>query len=257
MFLEWENNSGNYKSSAGNFKTARNLKITLLKTSSKFHWAMWLDFEPFNADKKVSSPYQFLPYMKEEDIFDSFPGIRNIIASDVVRAVSCVQSRDIVHRNIKLANALVSNFDYKSYEHKELERAFGKRPTVCKLGDLGEVRSMYAQTNALTTINRRAAALRGSIHGPRTDNWRTISSISRNWRARNRWRIGSFNDILYNIKSRSVISISKWILKKIPKKVTSKMEEAFKQDLQTQAYPSFSVKCLPVQVTLSTKKRSA
>ena len=35
------------------------------------------------------------------------------------------------------------------------------------------------------------------------------------------------------------------------------MEEAFKQDLQTQAYPSFSLKCLPVQVTLSTKKRSA
>ena len=31
------------------------------------------DFEPFNADKKVSSLDQFLSCMNEEDIFDSFP----------------------------------------------------------------------------------------------------------------------------------------------------------------------------------------
>ena len=38
------------------------------------------DFEPFNADKKVSSLGQFLSHMSEDDIFDSFPGIGNIIA---------------------------------------------------------------------------------------------------------------------------------------------------------------------------------
>ena len=36
---------------------------------------------------KVSSLGQFLSYMNEEDIFDSFPGIVNVIASDVVHAV--------------------------------------------------------------------------------------------------------------------------------------------------------------------------
>ena len=46
------------------------------------------DFEPFNADKKVSSLDQFLSYMNEEDIFDSFPGIVNVIASDAVRTGS-------------------------------------------------------------------------------------------------------------------------------------------------------------------------
>ena len=46
------------------------------------------DFEPFNADKKVSSLDQFLSYMNEEDIFDSFPGVGNVTASNVVRAVS-------------------------------------------------------------------------------------------------------------------------------------------------------------------------
>ena len=42
----------------------------------------------FRRIKKVSSLDQFLSYMNEEDIFDSFPGIGNVIASHVVRAVS-------------------------------------------------------------------------------------------------------------------------------------------------------------------------
>ena len=44
--------------------------------------------ESFNADKKVSSLDQFLSHMNKEVIFDSFPGIGNVIVSDVVRVVS-------------------------------------------------------------------------------------------------------------------------------------------------------------------------
>ena len=40
--------------------------------------------------------------------------------------------------DIKQANALVPNSHYKSYKHKELEMAFGKKPINCKLGDLGK-----------------------------------------------------------------------------------------------------------------------
>ena len=69
-----------------------------------------------------------------EEIFDSFPGI----ASGAVRAVFYLHSRDIVHRDIEPANVLVSNFHYKNYKHEELEIAFGKKPIVCKLSDLGE-----------------------------------------------------------------------------------------------------------------------
>ena len=57
--------------------------------------------------------------MNEEDIFGSFPGIGNVIASDVVRVVSYLHSRDIVHRNINVlvnvsVNVLVTNYHYKS-----------------------------------------------------------------------------------------------------------------------------------------------
>ena len=38
------------------------------------------DFEPFNTDQNVSSLDQFLSYINKEDIFDSLPGIGNVIA---------------------------------------------------------------------------------------------------------------------------------------------------------------------------------
>ena len=37
------------------------------------------------------------------------------------------------------------------------------KPIVCKLGDLGEARSMYTQTNVLTGKNRTTAVHRGSL----------------------------------------------------------------------------------------------
>ena len=67
-----------------------------------------------------------------------------------------------MHRDIKPANVLVSKSHYKSYKHEKLEMAFGKNPIVCKLGDLGEARSMYTQTNALTGKNCTTAVHRGS-----------------------------------------------------------------------------------------------
>ena len=52
--------------------------------------------------------------MNEEDIFDNFPGIGNVISSDVVCAVSYLHSRNIVHSDIKPASVLVSNSHYKN-----------------------------------------------------------------------------------------------------------------------------------------------
>ena len=41
--------------------------------------------------------------------------------------------------------------------------AFDKKPIVCKLGDLGEARSMYTQTNSLTGKNCTTAVHMGSL----------------------------------------------------------------------------------------------
>ena len=41
--------------------------------------------------------------------------------------------------------------------------AFGKKTIVCKLGDLGEARSMYTQNNALTGKNRTTTVHSGSL----------------------------------------------------------------------------------------------
>ena len=40
---------------------------------------------------------------------------------------------------------------------------FGKKPIVCKLSDLGEARSMYTQTNALTGKNYTTAVHKESL----------------------------------------------------------------------------------------------
>ena len=50
--------------------------------------------------------------------------------------------------------------------------AFGKKPVVHKLCDLGKARSMYTQTNALTDKNCTIAVHRGSLTfmAPRTVN---------------------------------------------------------------------------------------
>ena len=45
----------------------------------------------------------------------------------------------------------------------ELEIAFGKKPFNCKLGDLGEARSMYTQINALNGTNCTTPVHRGSL----------------------------------------------------------------------------------------------
>ena len=63
----------------------------------------------------------------------------------------------------KPANVLVSNSHYKSYKHEELEMAFYKKPINCKFGDLGEAKSVYTQTNALTGKNFTTAVHRESL----------------------------------------------------------------------------------------------
>ena len=108
--------------------------------------------------------------------------------------------------------------------------AFGKNPIVCKLGDLGEARSMYTQTNALTGKNCTTAVHRGSsalmvpeliieelsIASAGTDEIKTVGV----------WVVSM---IFLTILNPDQACPFQYDLKNIPKKVTSNMKVASKQ----------------------------
>ena len=142
----------------------------------------------------------------------------------------------------------MSNFHYKSYKYEESEIGFGKKPIICKLGDLGEARSMYTQTNALTGKNCTTAVHRGnlafmvpeliieelSIASTGTDELKNVDV----------WVVSmAFFTILNPDESYPFQND----LKNIPNKITSNMKVASKKQLLKQSYPSFSLKYLLVQ----------
>ena len=123
--------------------------------------------------------------------------------------------------------------------------AFYKKPINCKFGDLGEAKSVYTQTNALTGKNFTTAVHRESlafmvpeiiieellIASAGIDELKTV----------NVWAASlTFFTILNPDQSYPF----QHDLKNIPNKVTSNMNAACKQQLQKKVYPFFSLKLL-------------
>ena len=68
-----------------------------------------VSFIPFVGTEIVNSLDKFLILMGEESYFICFPGIGNVIARDITNAIAHLHGKDIVHRDIKPVNILVSN----------------------------------------------------------------------------------------------------------------------------------------------------
>ena len=97
---------------------------------------------PFGRDIKVNSLDKLLDVFDSENVLPYFPGIGNNIASDMINAVICyLHQNDIFHRDIKPSNVLVNNHYYSSLKASRLNAVFQEQHVVCKLMDLGEVRS--------------------------------------------------------------------------------------------------------------------
>ena len=73
-----------------------------------------------------------------------------------------MRENNIVHRDIKANNVIVSNLHYSSCRESELTERFSKQPVICKLGDLGEARSIVAQTCIVPGNTRTRFINRGS-----------------------------------------------------------------------------------------------
>ena len=70
------------------------------------------------------------------------------MARDIGKGLAYLHENNMVHRDIKPGNILVTNTHY-AHETKHLVPMFDKRPVTCKLADFGDGRSEIAQTNTL------------------------------------------------------------------------------------------------------------
>ena len=59
------------------------------------------------------------------------------MARDIGKGLAYLHENNVVHRDIKPGNILVTNTHY-AHETKHLAPMFEKRPVICKLADFGK-----------------------------------------------------------------------------------------------------------------------
>ena len=130
--------------------------------------------------------------------------------------------------------------------------AFGKNLIVCKLGDLGEARSMYTQTNALTGKNDTAAVHRESlgfmVPELTIEELLIASAASEELKTIDVWVVSMTFFTILNPDQTYPFQND---LENIANKVTSNMKAASPQESQKQVYSSFCLKYLLVQAMFS------
>lgn len=110
----------------------------------------FFDFCPFRRDLRVSTLKSLLKEIDDFQWKTNFKHFVPIIALEVTKGLLYLHKHDIVHRDLKLDNILVSNQHYCSLkDENQIENYWMSSPVKCKLTDFGESRSNLIKTQSL------------------------------------------------------------------------------------------------------------
>ena len=103
------------------------------------------DFTPFGLDNQISNLQEFLHTLDriedQNEAFEHFLPVFPKAAKDVAVGLIFLYSNNVVHRDLKPGNVLVSNQHYIDSSGDQLRSAFADCSVICKLTDFGESRS--------------------------------------------------------------------------------------------------------------------
>ena len=95
-------------------------------------------FERFDDEKVVSSLSDFLVHVRSHYDFKGFEHVVPIVAKDVAVGLKFLHDSDIVHRDVKPANILLTNKHYVHMPEDELQFFWKHQPVICKIANFGE-----------------------------------------------------------------------------------------------------------------------
>ena len=92
---------------------------------------------------------EFVSTVHNLNKFSGFQHIQHHICKDILAGLDYLHDKQVVHRDLKPDNVLVSNTHYHGCSKEEVENWWSTKPIIAKLTDFGESRSVLIQTRKI------------------------------------------------------------------------------------------------------------